>query len=345
MKKLTAPSRILIGISALLMVITFFTPLWKIELVAPQYPEGLGMKIWLDNITGQVDIINGLNHYIGMKKISVASFPEFEYMPTIVGAFIALGLLVALIGRKAGLIIYVSVLIVGAAAGLYDYYQWSYDYGHNLDPTAPIQVPGLTYQPPLIGYKDLLNFQAFSFPDIGGWIFAASGLIAVGVLIYEQFARKDVSVKNNTFRKEYSTPLAAIFMFCLLSSCSSGPQAIDYGKDDCQHCRMTIMDDRFGSELINKNGKAYKFDDIGCMIQFTKAGNIKSEDINKMYVVDFIKTKELMPVKDATFLIGDGIKAPMGSNLAAFEKNQELGKVKDQLLAKTITWEEIQSKY
>jgi copper chaperone NosL len=171
MKKLTPLSRILLGLSALLIIIAFYTPIWKIELIAPQYPEGLAMQIWLDNITGQVDIINGLNHYIGMQKISVASFPEFAYMPIIVGILIAAGVLAAIVGRRAWLVAYISLLIIAALAGLYDFYQWSYDYGHNLDPTAPIQVPGLSYQPPLIGYKNLLNFQAFSFPDTGGLVF------------------------------------------------------------------------------------------------------------------------------------------------------------------------------
>jgi copper chaperone NosL len=71
-----------------------------------------------------------------------------------------------------------------------DFYLWGYDYGHNLDPTAAIVVPGMSYQPPLIGTKQLLNFTAFSGPDIGGWIFLVSALLAIGTLIYEKLKNK-----------------------------------------------------------------------------------------------------------------------------------------------------------
>jgi copper chaperone NosL len=64
---------------------------------------------------------------------------------------------------------------------MYDFYQWGYDYGHNLDPTAPIQVPGLSYQPPLFGHKRLLNFDAYSLPDVGGWIVIAAAVLAFAV--------------------------------------------------------------------------------------------------------------------------------------------------------------------
>lgn len=345
MKKLTPLSRILLGISALLIIITFFTPVWKIELKAPQYPEGLGMKIWLNNITGQVDIINGLNHYIGMKKISVESFPEFAYMPTIVGILIAIGVLAAIIGRRAGLVAYLSSLLIAALAGLYDFYQWSYDYGHNLDPTAPIQVPGLTYQPPLIGYKNLLNFEAFSFPDIGGLIFFASGTIALLIFLYEIFRKQKKHINQNAANLKYSQTAVLIILSFVFFSCSSGPQEIRYGKDDCQHCKMTIMDEKFGSEILNTKGKAYKFDDIGCAVQYLNAGNIKKEEIKKIYVVDFLKTKQLIPLEEARFLVSEQIKAPMASKLAAVGKDQDFQQMKDQLNAEEITWTDIQEKY
>jgi copper chaperone NosL len=345
MKKLAPLSRILLGLSSLMMIVVFYVPVWKIELKAPQYPEGLGMKIWLNNITGQVDIINGLNHYIGMKKISAASFPEFAYMPLIVGILIAAGVLAAFIGRRIGITVYLLLLIVAAGAGLYDFYQWSYDYGHNLDPTAPIQVPGLSYQPPLIGYKNLLNFEAFSFPDTGGLIFFASGFITLLIFLYELVVRKNKQASQRSFSGNHSA-VAAIFLFAFsLFSCSSGPEPLNYGRDECQHCRMTLMDEKFGAEVINKNGKAYKFDDVGCLLQFVKAGNVKEEAMSEIYVVDFGKTKELLPLEKAQFLFGEGIKAPMGSKIAAFDKDRNISQEMAQLNAEPLAWKQIRSKY
>lgn len=192
MKKLLGISRIAIVVSALLLIITFYVPIWKIMMWAPQYPEWLHMYIWLDNITGDVNIINGLNHYIGMKHIIVDMFPEFKIMPSLMIGIISLGLIVAVIGRRVGLWAFLIVLLAAGAAGLYDFYLWSYDYGHNLDPTAAIKVPGMSYQPPLIGSKQLLNFIAYSTPDIGGWIVLTSGFIIIGTIVFEYWKNKNI---------------------------------------------------------------------------------------------------------------------------------------------------------
>jgi len=185
MQKLKPITRIAVAISALLMISAYFVPLWQILMWAPQYPEGLGMQIWINDIRGDVKIISALNHYIGMRHIEVSMFPEFKFMIYIVGALIAVGLITALVNRHYMLVIYAVLIIVCGVAALVDFYLWGYDYGHNLDPTAAIVVPGMAYQPPLIGTKQLLNFTAFSGPDVGGWIFLVSGLMAIGGLLYE----------------------------------------------------------------------------------------------------------------------------------------------------------------
>src|SRR5690606_38976117 len=185
MQKLTTLTRLAVAVSALLLISAYFVPLWQILMWAPQYPEGLEMKIWIDNITGDVKIISALNHYIGMRHIDVSMFPEFRYMIYIVAFLIGVGLLASILNRRAGLVVYVILIVAGGIAALVDFYLWGYDYGHNLDPNAPIVVPGMAYQPPVIGTKQLLNFTAFSGPDVGGWIFLGSGLIAVGALVYE----------------------------------------------------------------------------------------------------------------------------------------------------------------
>jgi len=185
MNTLKPVSRIVIAISALLMISAYYVPLWQILMWAPQYPEGLEMKIWINTLSGDVKIISALNHYIGMKHIEVSMFPEFKYMVYIVGAIIGVGLITALVNKRALLWFFFLSIVAAGIAALVDFYIWGYDYGHNLDPRAPIVVPGMAYQPPLIGTKQLLNFTAFSGPDIGGWIFLVSGLMVAGILVYE----------------------------------------------------------------------------------------------------------------------------------------------------------------
>ena len=185
MSQLKPISRFLIALSALFMVSAYFVPLWQILMWAPQYPEGLEMDIWINDIKGDVKIISALNHYIGMKHIEVSMFPEFKYMIYIVAFLILFGLVTAIINKSVLLRAYVGLLLISGIAALVDFYLWGYDYGHNLDPRAAIIVPGMSYQPPLIGTKQLLNFTAFSGPDIGGWIFLSSALLAIGTLVYE----------------------------------------------------------------------------------------------------------------------------------------------------------------
>lgn len=188
-------SRILVAVSALLMISAYFVPLWQILMWAPQYPEGLEMKIWINTLSGDVKIISALNHYIGMKHIEVDMFPEFKYMIYIVGFLLGFGFLTALVSKRFFLWTYCGLIVSTGVAALVDFYLWGYDYGHNLDPTAPIVVPGMSYQPPLIGTKLLLNFTAFSGPDIGGWIFIIAGVMVFGVLAYEIYmSRKKTSL-------------------------------------------------------------------------------------------------------------------------------------------------------
>lgn len=179
-------SRILIVIFSLALIGVFFVPIWDIALEAPQYPEGLGMKIWINKMSGDLEIINGLNHYIGMKTIHPESIKELTIMPYVIGFFIVAGILVAVFNKIKLLLAWIILFVIAGAVGLYDFYLWEYDYGHNLDPTAAIKVEGMNYQPPLIGSKNLLNFKAVSMPDIGGYLFFLTGLIFIFVYIYEK---------------------------------------------------------------------------------------------------------------------------------------------------------------
>lgn len=201
-------TRFLVAVASALLIAGYLTPLWRIQLVAPQYPEGLGLRIWVNQITGlkpgDLNSINGLNHYIGMRAIVPDSIPELSLMPKLLGAAIAAGLLVALIGRRTPLYIYAVVLAAGSAAGLYDYYQWGWDYGHHLDPHAAIKVPGMSYEPPLIGSKQLLNFHATSWPDVGGWIVIAAVAVIVSMAVIE--------IRRTTRLRAVQTPAMPLAM-------------------------------------------------------------------------------------------------------------------------------------
>ncbi len=186
---MTFRSRLLLALAALALTATYVLPLWHIALQAPQYPEGLGLYISIDGIAGQgahdLQSLNGLNHYIGMHKIVPEEIPELRFLPIAIGVLAALGLAAAAVGRRWALNTYAVLLSAGALAGLADFWWWEYRYGHELDPTAAIKVPGMTYQPPLLGAKQMLNINAHSWPASGGWIVTGAVVLVLTLMVLE----------------------------------------------------------------------------------------------------------------------------------------------------------------
>jgi copper chaperone NosL len=168
------------------LLVVLFVPLWQIELQAPQYPEGLVLKMYPDKLAGNVDIINGLNHYIGMKTLHADNFIEFTVLPYIISFFALSCFVVGFLNKRKWLMVLLIAFIAFGIISMIDFYRWNYNYGHDLDPNAAIQVPGMSYQPPIIGYKQLLNFGAYSTPDIGGWIFIGVGLLLLFAVIFQR---------------------------------------------------------------------------------------------------------------------------------------------------------------
>lgn len=188
--KLLKMERYLLLLIAALMVTVYFVPLWYVSLTAPQYPEGLSMNIHIDSIVGgtphDLANINILNHYVGMKEIVEDSIPELLFMPYVL-AYMIFGALVTFLWPRIYMVIFgIFNLSLVAVAGLYDFWRWEYNYGHQLHPDAPIQIPGMSYQPPLLGCKTLLNINACSIPHFGAIIL----FVAVGILIYIVYSHK-----------------------------------------------------------------------------------------------------------------------------------------------------------
>jgi copper chaperone NosL len=337
MKKLKPISRLLILLSALAMISAYYVPLWQILMWAPQYPEGLDMKIWINNLTGDVKIISALNHYIGMKHIEVGMFPEFQFMVYIVGIVIAIGLLTAIINKRFMLVTFAVVILACAITALVDFYLWGYDYGHNLDPTAPIIVPGMSYQPPLIGTKQLLNFTAYSGPDIGGWIFFAAGLLVFGTVAFEMY-------KSKIERKITSAAIAVLVCISLVA-CNAEPEPLRFGKDGCYACKMTLMDTKFGAEVVTSKGKIFKFDDVNCLLKFYNSGQVSTEDMKDILIVDFSKPEKLIDARNALYIKSESIKSPMAGNVAAFESNKDLQKMNADWKGILLTWGELQTQF
>ena len=113
--------------------------------------------------------------------------------------------------------------------------------------------------------------------------------------------------------------LTIILVTLALFSCSVEPEPLRLGKDQCHFCKMTLMDGKFGAELVTTKSKVYKFDDINCLFNFYNEGSVNKDDYRFKLVVDFSQPKKLINAEEARYLMSPKIKSPMASQVAAFE--------------------------
>lgn len=334
------------ALAAVLLLGTYVVPLWRIQLYAPQYPEGLGMLIKVNTIVGakpeDLNSINALNHYIGMKVIEPAAFPVLKVMPWVVGALAFGSVLAAATGVRALVWGWLVAFAVAGAAGMAEFFRWSYDYGHDLSPDAIIKVPGMSYQPPLIGSKQLLNFTAQSWPATGTWL--AIGAFALGVVALLWRTRPARTLRLAAVRDAVASRVAASLLALVLvasSACHpSDPVPIAYGHAECEFCRMLITDKRFGGEAITRTGKVYQFDSIECLANFIAE---TSADVRSVWVSDFDRPGTLIAASRAEFVRKPGPNAEMGAGLFAVSRQSGTASVSDRFGARALSWEEIKA--
>ncbi len=333
--RISTLSKILLVLGALCLATNLYLPIWKIDLFAPQYPEGLVLLIYADKLGGNVEIINGLNHYIGMQTLHAENFIEFTILKYILGFFALLILATAIIGRKKMVYTVFVTFTLFSILSMADFYRWNYNYGHNLDPNAAIIVPGMSYQPPLIGYKQLLNFGAYSIPATGGMLFIATGVLLLLVVLIERnvFAR---------WLKKRTATTAAVLIIGLfaLSSCGNpGPRPVKINEDVCAFCKMTVTDPLFASQLTTLKGRQYMFDDLRCMTAYKKENTVL--EVDRFYVADFCSPPAFIDLEHAFLLSSDSLRSPMGGNVAAFAIQDSAKHYKDRYGASEVSWADL----
>lgn len=298
------------------------------------------MQIKLNTMIGNVDQINILNHYIGMKHIIPKEIPELKIVPFLFFGLILLGFVVLFLNRPGLGYIWSILLVLGALLGIADLYRWGYDYGHNLNPEAPIKIPGMSYQPPLIGHKTLLNIDSYSVPDIGGYLIGIATILAFVALFWNHlspiFLNRRLASMDQT--KKRSPLLMLLFLCVSLVSCQYKTEAIRVGEDHCDYCRMVITDTRFGGEVLTPKGRTLKFDALSCLVNYLKENPVNSEHI---FVLDYLKPGTLVPVTQAYFLRSQGLKAPMGEAIIASSDESGLRKLQKTTKGDWLDWKNI----
>jgi copper chaperone NosL len=307
----------------------YVLPVWTIDLEAPQYPEGLGMVIRINTIEGQkqhdLRNINNLNHYIGMQRIEPESIPELRIMPVVVAVLMVLGLGVSLIGRRSLLYGWTALFLTVSVVGMADFWKWEYDYGHNLDEeNAIIKIPGMSYQPPLIGSRQILNFTAHSWPGGGGLAAILAAVTAVLVARSEWRRRKGeiASVTPAANGARPPTAVAAVAALTLLGCGEPQPRALVAGVDGCAECLMVLDGNGHGAEIVTRTGKVHTFDSAECMINYLLTGT-EAIEVHSLWITDFSNPDELVPAEDAHYLASPTLKSPMGLGITAFGREED----------------------
>jgi len=176
-----------LGAGTFLVLAPLF-PLWQITMFANQFPEGIRLSIYAYKLVGgnsgaDLQGINILNHYIGMREIQAANFVEMKFIPFALGAFLLLGLRTAAFAKLRDLVDLTVLFVYFSLFSLGVFWYRMYSYGHQLSPEAPIKVAPFT--PPLLGHRHIANFDVYSTPGVGTVLLTAFALGLVTLLVLE----------------------------------------------------------------------------------------------------------------------------------------------------------------
>ena len=191
MKKMFTKSFFLSLLTVLCYIFVLNSPMWHFKFKAPQYPQGLELSVYLTKTTGDVTEIDIINHYIGMQKLELAAQNEKAMVPYILTALAVLSLMIGLSTNKKAVRL-LSLPIMGfPAVFVVIFYYWLYQFGHNLDPAAPVDLTPFT--PTILGTGIIGQFQTFALPASG---FYLATLASVFVLIQIYLTEKEAGVTS-----------------------------------------------------------------------------------------------------------------------------------------------------
>lgn len=143
------------------------------------------------------------------------------------------------------------------------------------------------------------------------------------------------------FRNFFPTASALAALLVLAGCGDAQPKPIRYGHDECAECKMTLVDQRYGAELVTAKGKVFKFDDLNCLLAYEK--KLASDTAPRAYVVDCNRPNHFLGSDQAVLLQHDGLRTPMGSRLAAFASEAELETARAKLggSGKILRWPDL----
>jgi len=126
-----------------------------------------------------------------------------------------------------------------------------------------------------------------------------------------------------------------------MSSCVVKERPISYGSDECDYCKMTIMDHRYGAELVTQKGKVYTFDAAECLIEYLYYHDEMVQNSRYLLVTSYTEPDQLIGAKDATYLVSKQLPSPMGAYLTAFSSQQMAKQFQSEKEGDLYQWDEL----
>ena len=178
---------ILFVVAAFLLLVSVFLPYWKMTLLAPQYPGGLHVTAYVNELTGDVAEIDGLNHYIGMRPLNEAAKLERSVSIFAIGA-LALLVLAAIFVHTKWVVLFVLPAIFLPAIFLLDLQYWLRDFGLNLDETAALSSAIDPFVPKVLGSGMIAQFETIAMPGVGLWLAIVASILCIAGLYFHRKA-------------------------------------------------------------------------------------------------------------------------------------------------------------
>ena len=130
-------------------------------------------------------------------------------------------------------------------------------------------------------------------------------------------------------------------MMLVISSCSKQPESIAYGEDECEFCKMIVMDKRYGAELVTDKGKIYKFDSVECLVGYIDNKKLNEKDYSSVWVGNYSNPGNLIDASKAIYLKNDELRSPMGLNVLAVETQDQFDVIFEKDGGKKLVWKDL----
>ena len=170
------------------------------DLKAPQYPRGLELIAYVDHIGGDVEELDLINHYIGMRPLQEAAKFEMSIAYYVMSVF-ALFLLAGTVIHTRWTAWLSLPAFLFPAAFILDMRWYMREFGMNLDPKAPLSSSVDPFVPTILGEGEVAQFTTLGYVDIGFWLALGSSVLIIFALwshwaVWSPLVRKEEGKSN-----------------------------------------------------------------------------------------------------------------------------------------------------